>query len=258
MKAKSAPDRVAAELLESADRAEALSAESESGREPLLFAAALLRAESAIAAKLAKGPPLSGVLERDHPRLVESARDLFDLARRSGFPLLSGEATLARLLAHLEGPEHDPLARAILRPYFAVLSALGVSPDPKANALGVTVTCPFCQGRPQIACRRPAPDSNGDTRFVACALCGGEWSIGRIRCPDCGEEDPAKLPIFQSETHANVRIEACETCRTYVKSIDLSLDARPIPVVDDLVSIAMDLWAVDRGYRRLEPGLAEI
>ena len=53
-----------------------------------------------------------------------------------------------------------------------------------------------------------------------------------------------------------MRIEACETCRRYIKSLDLSLDARPIPEVDDLVSIAMDLWAVDQGYSRIEPGLA--
>jgi formate dehydrogenase maturation protein FdhE len=257
VKNRSAPDRIAAERLRSADRAEALSAGTESGKAPLLFAAALLRAESATVRKLAE-QPLTGVLERDHARLLESARDIFDLARRSGFPALLGEATLERLRAHLTGPEHDPLARAILRPYFRLLSALGLLPDPKAEAADVAISCPFCQGRPQIALRRSAPDSNGAARFVVCALCGGEWPVGRIHCPSCAEEDPAKLPIFQSETHTNVRVEACDTCRTYVKSIDLSVDARPIPVVDDLVSIAMDLWAVDRGYRRLEPGLAGI
>ena len=41
-------------------------------------------------------------------------------------------------------------------------------------------------------------------------------------------------------------------------SIDLSLDARPIPEVDDLVSLALDLWAADQGYQRIEPGLAGI
>jgi formate dehydrogenase maturation protein FdhE len=55
-----------------------------------------------------------------------------------------------------------------------------------------------------------------------------------------------------------LRIEACETCHRYVKSIDLSQDARPIPEVDDLASIAMDLWAVDQGFTRFEPGLAGI
>ncbi len=55
-----------------------------------------------------------------------------------------------------------------------------------------------------------------------------------------------------------MRIEACETCRNYVKSLDLTLDARPVPEVDDLVSLAMDLWAVEEGWTRLEPGWAGI
>jgi formate dehydrogenase maturation protein FdhE len=53
-----------------------------------------------------------------------------------------------------------------------------------------------------------------------------------------------------------VRVEACETCHRYVKSIDLSEDARPIPEVDDLVSLSMDLWAAEQGFTRIEPGLA--
>ena len=94
--------------------------------------------------------------------------------------------------------------------------------------------------------------------MLACALCGGEWLFGRILCPACHEGDPYKLPSFQNDRHPALRIEACETCHHYVKSLDLSEDARPIPEVDDLVSIAMDLWAVDQGYTRIEPGLAGI
>ena len=70
--------------------------------------------------------------------------------------------------------------------------------------------------------------------------------------------DPTKLPSFWSETYPTVRIEACETCRRYVKSIDLTADARAIPEVDDLVSLGMDLWAQEQGYARVAPGLAGI
>jgi FdhE protein len=94
--------------------------------------------------------------------------------------------------------------------------------------------------------------------MLGCALCGLEWIFERILCPSCFEEDPHKLPSFRDERHPTVRIETCETCRHYVKSIDLSEDARPLPEVDDLVSISMDLWAVNQGYSRIEPGLAGI
>jgi FdhE protein len=77
-----------------------------------------------------------------------------------------------------------------------------------------------------------------------------------VRCPGCGEEDPAKLPSFQADLYPAVRIEACEACRRYVKSIDLGLDPRAIPEVDDLLSLGMDLWAGSEGFTRIEPGLA--
>ncbi len=55
-----------------------------------------------------------------------------------------------------------------------------------------------------------------------------------------------------------MRIESCETCRRYVKSIDLTKDARLIPEIDEMLSISMDLWAMDEGLTRIEPGLAGI
>jgi len=67
-----------------------------------------------------------------------------------------------------------------------------------------------------------------------------------------------KLPSFQSERYPATRIEACETCRRYVKSIDLTVDGRAIPEVDDVVSLSMDLWAAGEGFPRLEPGLAGV
>jgi len=54
------------------------------------------------------------------------------------------------------------------------------------------------------------------------------------------------------------RIEVCETFGRYLKSIDLTLHARPIPEVADLLSIALDVWAGEQGYTRIEPGLAGI
>jgi FdhE protein len=77
-------------------------------------------------------------------------------------------------------------------------------------------------------------------------------------CPACSEQNPDKLPCFRSNRHPAARIEACETCRSYVKSLDLTEDGRLIPEVDDLVSLAMDLWATEEGFKRIEPGLAGV
>src|SRR5262249_13840185 len=119
-------------------------------------------------------------------------------------------------------------------------------------------SCSFCGGPPWIACRRPIAGADGAERIVSCAWCGLEWPMRRIECAACGESDPEKLQNYESEPHRGVRIEACERCHAYIKSIDLAADARPIPEVDDLVSLSMDLWAQESGFARIEPGLAGI
>jgi FdhE protein len=82
--------------------------------------------------------------------------------------------------------------------------------------------------------------------------------LRRIVCAACSADDPHKLPTYTSDAHPGARIEACDTCGRYVKVIDLSLDARGVPEVDDLASLALDLWAREQGLTRVEPGLAGI
>jgi FdhE protein len=138
-----------------------------------------------------------------------------------------------------------------------VLAAAGVRPS-RAPRPG---RCGFCGGPPWIAFRRidaAGEGADGAARHLGCALCGGDWLFVRGRCPGCAEEDPRQLPVFSADAHPNVRLEACESCRGYLKSIDLTLDARPIPEVDDLLSLSLDLWAAEQGFTRLAPGLAGI
>jgi FdhE protein len=242
-----------------AERASQLS--SESAGEVLRFATGLYR-EQAAAAALLEEAPLSGSLERDAERVAEAAIPLLGwIASGESAPApLAAEAAaraaqdpLPHLRAYWGGTaEDDYLSRAVLRPYLQVLAASGVRPDRAREER----MCPFCSGAPWVASRRTSSDADGASRFLHCALCGGSWQVMRIICPACGEADPQKLPSFQTEQHRGVRIEACETCKGYVKSIDLTLDARPVPEVDELLSLGMDLWAVEQGFTRIEPGLS--
>ncbi len=253
-----------------AARAERLAAQAPAAKEPLLFAAGLYREQARVAAALEAGhglDPLSGRLEEDAGRLLELLDPILRFAEGSGPELLSGEAAgrrkepastaRTRLAVYWAGDRSsadDYLSRAILRPYVELLRAAKVSPV-RPHRQG---TCPFCGGLPWISARREGSLTEGARRMLGCALCGGEWLFGRILCPSCLEEDPRRLPAFRDEKQPAVRIEACETCRRYVKSLDLSEDARPIPEVDDLVTLAMDLWAAGEGWTRIEPGLAGI
>ncbi len=259
---------VASDFERRAARAETLAQKTPAAAEPLRFAAGLYRAQAALAGAVAAahaGEPLTGHLDDDAERFLDRVPAILRYAADSGPEVLSAEARAreedlpstrrTRLLVYWQGDRdsrEDYLSRAVLRPYVETLRALPVPPD-RPHRQG---RCPFCGGLPWVSARREGSMMEGARRLLACALCGGEWPFGRILCPACGEQDPVKLPSFTTEAHPAVRIEACETCRRYVKSLDLSEDARPIPEVDDLVSLSMDLWAENEGFVRIEPGLA--
>jgi FdhE protein len=253
-----------------AARAELLAREAPAAEEPLRFAAGLYRVQGRMAGALAAAhaeDPLTGHLDEDSARLSDQLPALLRYAAENGPRALSEEALArqkdlpstarTRLLVYWAGDRpssEDYLSRAILRPYVEFLRSVNLAPD-RVHRRG---QCPFCGGGAWISARREGSLMEGARRMLGCALCGGEWSFGRILCPSCSEGDPHKLPSFQNDRHPALRIEACETCHCYVKSLDLSEDARPIPEVDDLASIAMDLWAVEQGFTRIEPGLAGI
>jgi FdhE protein len=251
-------------------RAELLSNEEGVASEPLRFAAGLYRVQGRVAGAIEAmhaREPLSGHLDRDLDRFLGALAEILTFSAEQGpGPLsedardrLSDDPAAARtrlLVAWDEGrpASEDYLSRAMLRPYLEALRAVNRAPA-RVHRRG---RCPFCGGAPWIAARRDAGEMEGARRVFGCALCGTEWTFQRILCPCCFEEDPARLPSFQSDRHPSVRIEACETCRRYIKSLDLSNDARPIPEIDDLVSLSLDLWATEQGFNRIEPGLAGI
>jgi FdhE protein len=252
-----------------ATRAAALVDSAPAVAEPLVFAAKLFRLQGRLAAAVAsrhEDAPFSGG-PGDFPRLVDLLGPLLAFAAADG-PAELAEAAAARakddpatavsrLRVYWEGEreaQDDYLSRAFLRPYAEVLARAGIAADrPRHEG-----HCPACGSAPIVSYRKELPETNGGARFLVCGLCGTDWPFSRVRCPACQEEDPVKLPGFQSDVHRNVRIEACETCKHYVKSLDLTLDARPLPEVDDLASLAMDLWAVEEGWTRVEPGWAGI
>ena len=249
-------------------RADALARQSTAAQAPLAFAAGLYRAQQTMATAIeaaAADRALQGRLEPDLGAFAGSTDVLLRFAAEHGPPALSeeargyaGDGLRDRLCAWWsEGGSgrDDYLARALLRPYAEVLATLGLDPGRRPAVAGA---CAFCGGLPWIAARVSSGSSEGAQRLLGCGLCGKEWSAGRLRCPSCDEERPDKLALFQSDRHPTVRLETCASCRAYVKSIDLTVDARAIPEVDDLLSLSMDLWAAEEGYARIEPGLAGI
>jgi len=139
-------------------------------------------------------------------------------------------------------------ARALLQPYFEFRAGTsGVATN------SVRADCPFCGERPQVAVLRGEGD--GGKRSLICSLCSTEWDFRRLLCPNCGEETERNLPVYVAREFPHVRIEACDTCRTYIKSVDLTKNGLAVPVVEEIASVALNLWADEHEYVKLQLNL---
>ena len=140
-------------------------------------------------------------------------------------------------------------ARAFLQPYAEYLAE---HTDPPLIEVTPSV-CPLCESRPQLGVLRP--EGEGASRSLVCSLCATEWRFGRILCPACGESSETHLAVYIAEEWPHMRVEACETCHSYIKTVDLSKYGHAVPVVDEITAIPLDLWAREKGYTKLHANL---
>jgi len=160
----------------------------------------------------------------------------------------AGETTAGIL--QTDGPRF--CARAFLEPYAAYLAE---HTDPPVIEVTPSV-CPLCESRPQFGILRP--QGEGASRSLVCSLCATEWRFGRILCPACGESSEIHLAVYIAEEWPHMRVEACETCHSYIKTVDLSKCGHAVPVVDEITAIPLDLWAREKGYTKLQANLLGI
>jgi formate dehydrogenase accessory protein FdhE len=185
-------------------------------------------------------------------RLAESAADLRRLERDQWLHLvrsyLAGDDDLG-------GGDHVVrfVLEAVLQPFVeqaAIAVAARRSPEPNASG---QARCPFCNALPVVGVLREA--GHGAKRTLVCALCLMERDYVRVLCPSCGEQQFDVLPVYTADDRDYLRIEACDHCHRYLKTIDLTKDGLAVPLVDDIASVSLDLWARDRGYVRLRANL---
>ncbi len=259
------------------ERARQLASGLAHAKEILRFYAEILQWQQGVfnfLAERSQQRPLSGAFESDHPLLIESFGSLLYLVGARGSEALAGQAgeiaaepeswreTLTAYWNGASNPEESFFARACLQPYLELLARERTPPlDSQINATAAQQRatldgapadrlCPFCGRNPQLAFLSAdvsAPglvegSVDGGRRFLMCGDCGAVWPFQRIACPSCLE--------------VGVRVECCDTCRRYLKSIDLTKDARLVPLVDELAAIPLDLWAREQGYRKIQPNLA--
>jgi FdhE protein len=144
------------------------------------------------------------------------------------------------------------LAWIFLQPYAEHLA----NQNKLTGISGTPAICPFCSAKPVVGVLRPEGD--GGKRHLICSLCATEWPFGRILCPACGEENVDKLAVYSASQFPYVRVEACDTCRRYIKTVDFTKNGHAVPQVDELATIPLNLWAEEHDYKKLQPNLLGI
>jgi FdhE protein len=167
---------------------------------------------------------------------------LLVLVQREG-PTALAEA--ARNLERAGEPMQTFFGRVLRQPFAGLAAAQADVP-----AGSVRKTCPFCGERPAAVVLRPEGD--GARRSLMCSLCFTEWEFRRLLCPNCGEEDHTKLPVYKAAEFPHLRAEACDSCARYINAVDLTVNGLAIPEVDELVAIPLDLWVQEKGYVKLQ------
>jgi formate dehydrogenase accessory protein FdhE len=249
------------------ERAEQLAAERPESTELLTFYAALLRSQKGIYEyfRTRKNWLPSGALERDLPVLRPMVTGLLQAVESTGPDTLASQArTLLEtgehalddmLIRYWRSPsDAEFFAKAFLQPYARWLFEVGAKPD---RNLGTGENrCPFCEGKPQVAVlhiKEPSSESGG--RDLICATCLSAWPFRRVVCANCGEQDPGKIGYFHSPEYRHIRVEACDSCRHYIKAVDLTRYGFAIPLVDEVAAAPLDLWAREHGFTKIEMNL---
>jgi FdhE protein len=208
-------------------------------------------------------PLMTDVLLPHFPAFARSVAEIapFPLGARATELARAGSAEHSQLLTSFweKGlAEHEPLsaadrsmALAFLQPYAELLASLRERASP--SSLGV---CPICESQPVCGVLRDR--GHGAGRTLVCSLCMTEWNFLRVVCPACGEDLFESLPVFTCDDVPQVRIDACDTCQHYLKTVDMTKDGLAVPVVDELAAVSLDLWAREHGYEKFTMNLVYV
>jgi FdhE protein len=234
-------------------RAEELLGTCPSAAELLRFYAEIIRFQKVVYEQLksdGRHPPVSALLPHFPP--------LLSLVRRIGpAPVAHVAEELAQdqsqwgdLLANSGNGsvEREFFASSLLQPYSGYLASRS------DIALSVVQpVCPFCSHKPVAAVLQGEGD--GARRSLLCSLCATEWEFRRLLCPNCAEEREPYLPVYTAQEFPHVRIEACDSCHIYIKAVDLTKNGLAVPVVDELATASLNIWAEEHGYTKLQLNL---
>jgi len=111
--------------------------------------------------------------------------------------------------------------------------------------------CPICGSLPLLNLLKEEVGK----RSLLCSFCGYQWRIERLFCPFCNNKEQESLHYFYAEGEETYRIDLCDKCHQYIKTIDLRKIEEIDSTLEDLATLHLDILAIQKGYKRPIPNL---
>lgn len=104
--------------------------------------------------------------------------------------------------------------------------------------------CPVCGSLPGLSMF-----TGEGERFLFCSFCWHQWSSKRLYCPFCDNTDNKTLNYFFSEEEKEYRVDLCDNCKKYIKTIDTRQTQRYLyPPLEVVSTLHLDIKAQELGF----------
>ncbi|HOD14136.1 MAG TPA: formate dehydrogenase accessory protein FdhE [Spirochaetota bacterium] len=105
--------------------------------------------------------------------------------------------------------------------------------------------CPVCGSMPELSIF----EEKGK-RSLLCGFCGHKWPSKRLYCPFCENTDHETLRYFEIEDEEEYRVEVCEKCKCFLKTVDINKTSRTTYLPLESISTPyIDLKFQEMGYK---------
>lgn len=104
--------------------------------------------------------------------------------------------------------------------------------------------CPICGSAPILSILE------GDgARKLICSFCWHQWAVKRVYCPFCDNSANKDLHYLFSEEEKNLRVDLCDKCGKYLKTLDTRQTDRLIyPPLEQAATLHLDIKAKEEGF----------
>ena len=178
---------------------------------------------------------VSGAISRQEIRLD----DMFER-------LLKGDDRFFQTTATQLGADHNALA---FLAYNSIQPSIELCAEQLSSYLDPEAIwrkgyCPVCGSAPGLAVL-----GEEGRRTLSCSFCRHQWLAPRIFCAFCENTQTDQLHYFYAEEEKDLRVDVCDHCHKYLKTVDAREASQPlVPPLEQVATLHLDIIAAEKGF----------